>query len=116
MWPDQSIDFVKLPEDDLGIHYGLFCDATLKSVISLFIDGKSAQFRKFATETGDQGKGYGSKILQHTLNQAVDRGINRLWCNARVDKTGLYEKFGMHTTAQKFEKSGQQYVIMERML
>lgn len=60
MWPDENIAYVKLPEDNKGTHYGLFKDSELISVISVFFHNGEAQFRKFATETKEQGFGYGS--------------------------------------------------------
>ena len=49
--PNKSVDSIILTEDDVGQHFGLFKDAQLISVISLFIENDMAQFRKFATET-----------------------------------------------------------------
>ncbi len=39
MWPDQSIEYIQLPNDDQGIHLGLFVEDSLVSVISLFSYG-----------------------------------------------------------------------------
>ena len=38
-----------LQDDEDGLHFGLFNKEKLVSVVSLFIDGEEAQFRKFAT-------------------------------------------------------------------
>lgn len=113
MWPDKPLDYIKLPGDDQGLHYGLFNDQHLISVISLFIKKEEAQFRKFATETEEQGKGYGSQLLTHLIKEAQAKGIKRLWCNARTDKTPYYERFGFKKTQQTFHKGGIDYVIME---
>ena len=93
-----------------------YLEETLVSVISLFIDGDDAQFRKFATLADQQGKGLGSALLEHLIKEAQSRGVRRLWCNARVDKTGFYERFGMTTTDHTFSKGGIDYVIMEVFL
>jgi hypothetical protein len=45
MWPDYPLDFVKIKNDEDGIHFGLWLDTELVSVISLFIEGQEAQFR-----------------------------------------------------------------------
>ena len=50
MWPSKPIEFVVLPNDDEGLHFGLFDDEILISVISLFIESQGGQFRKFATD------------------------------------------------------------------
>lgn len=42
MWPTEDLDYVKLKDDDLGIHYGVIVEAELVSVISLFINKDKA--------------------------------------------------------------------------
>ena len=113
MWPDKPLDYVKLPEDAHGIHYGLFVNDHLVSVISLFIKGEDAQFRKFATALSHQGKGYGSQLLKYLMQEAASKGIKKLWCNARKDKASFYENFGMIKTSHSFIKGGIGYVVME---
>lgn len=116
MWPNKSLDFIKIANDNEGIHLGLFKDSELISVISLFIDNNEAQFRKFATKINEQNKGYGSKLLNHSFKYLKGVGIKRVFCNARLDKTAFYKGFSMVLTTEKFIKSGQGYVIMEKNL
>jgi predicted GNAT family N-acyltransferase len=118
MWPDRDIDYVKLPEDDYGIHYGLFQNDQMISVVSLFLEegGTEAQFRKFATATDQQGKGHGATILKHLISEARQKGVKKLWCNARVDESGCHQRFGLETTRKVFCKGGIDYVIMEASL
>ncbi|MBB5647350.1 GNAT family N-acetyltransferase [Pedobacter cryoconitis] len=116
MWPEKSIDYVKLDEDKDGVHFGLFNDERLVSVISLFITGKEAQFRKFATDSIVQGNGYGTKLLQHVLLVAQQNKVETIWCNARVDKASFYKRFGLVETDQKFNKGGIDYVMMQKTL
>ncbi len=116
MWPDEPLDYVKLPNDEIGLHYGLFENQELISVVSLFIENREAQFRKFATRVNRQGKGYGSQLLSYMINEAQSHGIDRLWCNARLDKTSFYHKFGLKETAHSFVRNGQSYVVMEKLI
>ena len=44
MWPEKSIEFVKVAEDKEGTHFGLFEDNKIISVISLFYKDKEVQF------------------------------------------------------------------------
>jgi GNAT superfamily N-acetyltransferase len=112
MWPDRDLAYVQLPDDQHGIHFGLFVYGELTSVISLFINGKTAQFRKFATDTSQQGKGYGSALLKHLITESHNKGIHQLWCNARQDKCAYYERFGFIQTNDVFNRGGIDYVIM----
>jgi GNAT superfamily N-acetyltransferase len=116
MWPDRDIEYVKLPDDEEGSHYGLFDGPRLVSVVSLFVNGQEqeAQFRKFATLEQEQGRGYGSRLLSYVMNTAREQGIRRIWCNARATKAGFYAKFGLLETDQVFVKGGLDYVIMEK--
>lgn len=116
MWPNQSIDYVKLSKDPTGLHLGLLVKGKIVSIISVFITGKEAQFRKFATLTEEQGNGYGSKLLEYLMNKLAQMQIMRVWCNARTDKTYFYERFGLTQTNEHFTKGGINYIIMEKLV
>ncbi len=115
MWPERELDYVKLDDDDDGVHYGLFDRDRLVSAVSLFIDGKEAQFRKFATRIEQQGQGYGSRLLQHVLDEVEQRGLDRIYCNARSHKAAFYKKFGLaEVPGTAFTRGGKEYIIMEK--
>lgn len=116
MYPDLDFEKVILPNDDEGIHLGLFDNNTLISVVSLFRSGNSMQFRKFATLTEYQGKGYGSELLQHLINFSKNEGCAQIWCNARQNASGFYSKFGFSLTNKTSSANGHDYVVMERTL
>lgn len=113
MWPDQPMDYVKLDEDASGHHFGLFVDHQLVSIVSVFENEKEAEFRKFATLHSMQGMGYGSQLLTFVLGDLKNKQIERIWCNARADKTAFYSKFGLKETDHHFTKGGINYVVME---
>ncbi|WP_268034751.1 GNAT family N-acetyltransferase [Algoriphagus sp. PAP.12] len=115
MWPKKPIDYVRLPNDEKGRHFGLFINNELVSVISLFIENSEAQFRKFATLEKHQGKGHGTILLNEIMTIAEKSKLSKIWCNARVEKSAFYEKFGMQATDKTFEKGGIMYVIMEKV-
>jgi len=115
MWPKKPIDYVRLPNDEKGRHFGLFINKELVSVISLFIENSEAQFRKFATLEKHQGRGYGTILLNEIMTIAEKSKLSKIGCNARVEKSTFYEKFGMKATDKTFEKGGIMYVIMEKV-
>ena len=116
MWPDQPFEFVQLEEDNLGFHFGVFEEDKLVSIVSCFIEGKEIQFRKLATLEEYQGKGIASHLLKYILEFAKEKGVEKVWCNARTNKKSFYEKFGMIDTFKTFVKSGQEFTIMEILL
>jgi GNAT superfamily N-acetyltransferase len=112
MYPDQPYDSVKLANDDEGIHFGLYADEQLSAVVSLFEQGDECQFRKFATLPEAQGKGLGKMLLAHIIDYERAHGTKRLWCNARLNAAGFYEKFGFQKTEDTFFENGYDFVIM----
>ncbi|WP_315822169.1 GNAT family N-acetyltransferase [Paraflavitalea speifideaquila] len=111
--PRESLDFVKLPEDEKGLHWGLYDTGELVSVISVFEKGGQVQFRKFATRTALQGKGYGTALLQYVMDWAQRKGKRSIWCNARLTATGIYKRFGMLATGTTWRKYGIEFIKME---
>jgi GNAT superfamily N-acetyltransferase len=116
MWPEESLEFVRVLGDENAQHWGGFYEGELVSVISIFEEGNSAQFRKFATITSKQGQGFGTKLLQETMNELRSRGICAIWCHARLEKVEFYQKFGLEISGSPFEKHGKKYVPMKWMI
>ena len=113
MWPHKPLDFIKLKDDPIGRHFGLFDDDGLATVVSCFIQDNKMQFRKLATLEEKQQQGYGSSMLKFIIKLGRKEKVNTLWCNARLNKKSFYEKFGMQETNQHFEKDGIGFTIME---
>ena len=116
MYPEKDIEYVKLEEDEKGIHLGLYADDKLMSVVSLFTENDSIQFRKFATLAAEQGKGYGTMLLNEVIDYAERNNIKKIWCNSRIEKTEFYEKFGFKKTNKKYEQDGRRFIIVEKIL
>lgn len=112
LWPDKPPAYVELPEDARGLHFGAFEAGQLRSVVSLFVDGAEARFRKFATEPAAQGRGLGTALLRHVMQEAARRGARRLWCDARQSTAGFYQKFGFSVDGAPFYKGPVPYVRM----
>ncbi|MDO7874658.1 GNAT family N-acetyltransferase [Hymenobacter sp. ASUV-10] len=104
LWPDKPLDYVRIDDDAAGCHFGAFRGEELLSVISLFITGPEARFRKFATHPDYQGQGLGTALLQHVLSEARRQGARRIWCDARQDSAGFYARFGLQPEGEIFYK------------
>lgn len=116
MYPNLTIEEMRLEKDHEGEHLGLFVENTLTSIVSLFSKSNEIHFRKLATLPNAQNKGFASQLLNHVFEIASERGIKRIWCNSRISACQLYEKFGMIKTNHTFTKHGIDFVIMERIL
>lgn len=113
MWPEMPLEFVKLADDAEGVHFGLFDDGDLVSVVSCFFRNGQMQFRKLATLTEKQGKGYGTYLLNYIIGFGKRKQVSGIWCNARFNKKSFYEKFGMVEINKRFAKDGIEFTIME---
>ena len=116
MWPSRPMAFIQLPEDENGVHFGLYKEEELLCIVSLFITDRTAQFRKLATKVSEQGKGYASEILLHLISYCTSLNIEKLWCNARVSKTHFYQKFGFEETKKTYTKGGIDFRVLEKIL
>lgn len=116
MYPAETLDFVKLEEDEAGLHWGVYINGELVSVISVFEEWGRVQFRKFATRADQQGKGYGTTLLQYVMDWARHHGKRSIWCNARLSATAIYKKFGMQATGNTWHKYGIEFIKMEKQL
>ncbi|MFC6100063.1 GNAT family N-acetyltransferase [Olivibacter domesticus] len=116
LYPNQPIEHVILKEDDNGLHFGLYDNNKLISVVSLFIEGTEAQFRKFATDRNYQGKGYGSTLLNFILTYTKEQGVLNIWCNARISAIKFYKKHGFAGIGNPFVNNDIEYIRMAKTL
>ena len=116
MYPDKHFSEMKMDEDNLGYHFGAFRDGYLVGVVSLFQNGSDFQFRKFAVDAEVQHMGVGTALLNRLTDFALLEGAKRIWCNARVEAIGFYQKFGFVQTGMLFSKGGFDYEIMEKIM
>jgi phosphoribosylformimino-5-aminoimidazole carboxamide ribotide isomerase len=116
MYPEETPEFVKLDDDDNGLHFGLYIENNLVAVISVFERDNGIQFRKFATDVSMQGRGYGTRLLEFIMNWAVSHNKKSIWCNARRTATTMYQKFGMQPVGPGWKKYGIEFIKMEKQL
>ncbi|MEI3797773.1 MULTISPECIES: 1-(5-phosphoribosyl)-5-[(5-phosphoribosylamino)methylideneamino]imidazole-4-carboxamide isomerase [unclassified Chitinophaga] len=113
LYPNESLDAVKVDHDADGLHFGVFDQGQLVTVVSLFLGRDSAQFRKLATAPAAQGKGFGKAILAHLVDICKKEKIKLLWCNARDTAVTFYDRLGYTTKGDYFIKGGITFVRME---
>ena len=114
LWPDRPIDFVKIDLDAAAWHIGIHLEGQWISCLSVFFEGNGvAQFRKFGTLVAFQGQGFGSQLLTYMFESLKSKGIQTVYCSARLEKTDFYTRFGMQKTGNPYEKNQKQYIRME---
>ncbi len=114
MYPNLSIEELRLQDDPTGKHIGLYVEDELVSVISVFLEHDVMRFRKFATQTHLQGKGYGTRLLVHVMKMAEELRCRKVWCHARVSAKGFYGKYGMKPVGDTWYSHGIAFVKMEK--
>jgi predicted GNAT family N-acyltransferase len=116
MYPSFAIEQVKLADDAQGRHFGLFVADELTVVVSVFVKDEALQFRKLATLTAQQGKGYGKQMMQFILDLASAENLKTVWCNARLSAANFYKTFGFEILGENWQQDGHTFVIMKKQL
>jgi len=115
LWPDKSIEFVKMPFDksDNIMHFGIKKYNKLVSVVSINVDANEMQICQFATLPEYQGKGLGKVLMSHIFYKVNEYNIQKLWCNSREEKSGFYQKFGLKKTGVTYNRNNINIIQME---
>ena len=119
LWPGRP-DMCRLAEDAQGLHLAANVNNDVVGVVSLFVDGAEARFRKFAVLEAHRGAGLGSRLLQAAEAEAASAGAAHINCDARADTAAAYyEKRGYTAAGPPFAKyadSEQLYATMRKPL
>jgi len=132
LWPGSGhkLGKVKLADDDQGYHFAARLDDTgeIIGVVSLFpyVDKSGecvlgvAQLRKFAVKEQDsqgrktRGQGIGKLLVQELLRTAArmreSLGIEAVFCTARSEVQGFYEKNEFHVVPGEVPKANPKYL------
>ena len=116
LWPDKPISFCRVPEDKQGSHYGVRLNGSVVCVASLYTEHGQARLRKFATVEEHQGRGIGSAMLKHLIQESRNLGLSVFWLDAREEAINFYLKFGFVIDSERFYKSGMPYFKMSKPL
>jgi GNAT superfamily N-acetyltransferase len=119
-----------LDDDPLTIHLGGFVREQLACVGSFVPDphpqlqgelgaapDTMAKLRGMATVEEHRGHGIGSLLLLAGMEALRGRGVQVLWCNARITAVRFYERHGLVTWGEEFENSpvGPHIVMWRRL-
>lgn len=113
LYPDGSLKDVQLDDDYEGTHFAAYVGSEIIGVISVFRVGDDFQFRKFAVSSAFQQMGIGTGLLNAVFDFCHRMGGQVVWCNARLEASSFYEKFGMKSVGSPFVKRTIAYVRME---
>lgn len=116
LYPNDTLDAVRVPNDEDGLHFGLFEEAQIVGVVSLFLRRTDAQFRKLAVHPACQGKGYGRLLINHLIQLCRKEHVPLLWCHARDTAESFYTQFGFIQQGEYFKKGNITFCKMELQL
>lgn len=114
--PHQPVAEMNFPGDEAptSAHFGGFADDLLRGVASLYIatsqhaprERHHWQLRGMATDGEGRGCGLGGLLLRACMDHASANGGGVLWCNARREVIGFYERFGLKVVSDEFVPPG----------
>lgn len=64
------------------------------------------RFRGMATLEKYRNMGLASSLLTFAFNKLKDLNVDEVWCNARINALGLYQKLGMEISSDEFDIPG----------
>lgn len=81
--------------DTSALHFATYLGSELKAIARAdLIDYKQIQIRFVATENGQQGKGYGKRVMLSIENHFKDSQIKELILQSRENSVKFYESLG----------------------
>lgn len=100
------------------IHFVMLEADKVEGVVILVpnIEPGKGKLRQMAIAERHQGKGYGSKLVQHLEHKARDLGMNRIRLHARDLAVPFYEKLGYQVVSEIFTEVGILHVAMEKFI
>lgn len=110
--PGKSIETCHFDGDNLAStrHFGFFSDGELAGVASLFKsdssliqEQKQFQLRGMAVLEKFQKQGIGELLVKHAEENALSRGGELIWFNAREVAVRFYEKLDYKKIGKSFE-------------
>ena len=113
--PGQSPETVIYPKDDHPetMHFAVFESNEILAIASLGNDpfplnqeALSWRMRGVATYPQARGRGYGTMLIQASVDHALSKGGKYIWCNARIAAIPFYAASGFIQHGEKFDIPG----------
>ncbi|MDT0551793.1 GNAT family N-acetyltransferase [Urechidicola vernalis] len=109
--------------DEETLHLGLFengelgCVATFMPHESFHFKGFQYRLRGMGTHRDHQHKGFGKAVLTSAEAILTKKGVDVLWCNARVIALNFYKKSGWSIVGEEFDVHlvGPHYVMFKKL-
>ena len=80
-------------------------------------DKTTGQIRSMGVREEDRGKGYGTIIIKYLENSAKQKGLDKIFLDARENAVAFYERMGYHTIEKSYLLFGEiQHWRMEKVL
>ncbi|MFD1316416.1 GNAT family N-acetyltransferase [Namhaeicola litoreus] len=115
----------KIPGDfeESTLHLGLYennklaCIATFMPAENDLFKENQYRLRGMATDEKHQKKGYGKAVLLKAEEILKEKGIDLIWCNARVVALDFYKKLGYEIIGGEFDipQIGGHYVMFKNI-
>lgn len=100
-------------DDDQTFHLGAFEEGKLVSIASFYYENNQAfadenqyRLRGMATLAEFQKRGLSSELLRVAFSLISKNFCTLLWCNARMEASGFYQKVGFEKVGETFEIEG----------
>jgi predicted GNAT family N-acyltransferase len=111
--PNHDVGVVGFEGDSAGTHFAAFDESSaIVGVVSLIGDlsdsGNRARWRLrgMASDPDRQGQGIGRELILGLLDFVARAGGGEVWCNARLQAVGFYQRFGFAVIGEVFEEPG----------
>ncbi|MFD0992050.1 GNAT family N-acetyltransferase [Tenacibaculum geojense] len=123
----KNIDLPYKFQGDLNketFHLGVFnnseivCIGTfMSSNLNQLQGNKHYQLRGMATAENSRGNGFGLALIKESVTILKSKNVDYLWCNARVEAVGFYQKLGFKVIGKSFnvEKVGEHYKMYKKV-
>jgi len=118
LWPSEPPEYCKVEGDETALHVGVMIEGELVCVASVYseVASNAARLRKFATLPAYQGKGIGTHLIHHLIDELTKQGIIYFWFDARASALSFYQRLGFQTSSELFYKNKVPFYKMHQNL